>query len=104
MNNKIQCITSFIDIGRGDWSDGYSRSNDKYIDNFIEFYSNIYSDLIVFCNESIKSEISKRIDSNFKTEINFQTIDKNDLDYFNIVDEIRNIQNSDKIIEYGRRG
>jgi protein YibB len=102
MNNKIQCITSFIDIGRGEWSE-YSRSNDKYIDNFIEFYSNIYLDLIIFCNESIKNEITKRIDSNFKTEINFQIIHKNDLDYFNIVDVIRNIQESDKIIEYGRR-
>jgi hypothetical protein len=101
MNNKIQCITSFIDIGRGEWSE-YSRSNDKYIDNFIEFYSNIYLDLIIFCNESIKNEITKRIDSNFKTEINFQIIHKNDLDYFNIVDVIRNIQKSDKIIEYGR--
>lgn len=100
--NKIQCITAFIDIGRGDWMN-YNRSNQKYIDNFIDFYSNIYLDLIVFCNNTIKTEILKRVDSNFKTNIDFQDISKDDLSYFNMVETIRNIQNSDKIIEYKRR-
>ena len=69
MDNKIQCITSCIDIGRGEWSNNYSRSTEKYINNFIEFYSNIDIDLILFCNDSIKKEINKRIDDNFKTNI-----------------------------------
>lgn len=101
--DKIQCITSFIDIGRGNWKNGYNRSNEKYINNFIAFYSNIDLDLIVFCNDSIKEEINKRIDSNFKTRINFQTIEKNDLNYFDIVDNIKYIQSSDKMISYKKR-
>jgi protein YibB len=103
MYNKIQCITSFIDIGRGEWSNGYNRSNEKYINNFIEFYSNIDLDLTLFCNESIKDEINKRIDINFKTKVNFQIIEKNDLIYFNMIDSIRNSQNSNRMIEYKRR-
>lgn len=103
MYNKIQCITSFIDIGRGEWSNNYSRSTDKYINNFIEFYSNIDLDLIIFCNNSIKGEINKRIDDNFKTRIIFQEIDKNDLEYFKLVESIKTIQNSDKINNYKKR-
>jgi len=103
MTSEIQCITSFIDIDRGNWSNNYKRSNDKYINNFIEFYSNIELDLIVFCSDFIKNEIIKKVDSNFRTKINFQIIDKTDLEYFNMVDTIKNIQNSDKIKEYKRR-
>jgi protein YibB len=103
MDNKIQCITSFIDIGRGEWSTNYSRSNEKYINNFIEFYSNIYIDLILFCNEFTKNKINKRLDDSFKTKINFQIIEKSDLSYFNMIDSIRSSQNSNRMIEYKRR-
>jgi protein YibB len=104
MDNKIQCITSFIDIGRGEWSSNYSRSNEKYINNFIEFYSNIEINLILFCEDNFKNEISKRIDSNFKTRINFQTIERENIEYFKMVDAIRDIQNnSSSMMEYKRR-
>jgi hypothetical protein len=103
MNEKIQCISAFIDIGRDNWTNGYARTTDKYIQNFINFYSNIELDLILFCEEYIKIEILKKIDDSFKTRINFQKINRNDLYYFNIVNDIDKVQKSSKMIDYKKR-
>lgn len=107
--SKIQCITSFIDIGRGNWSN-YNRTNDKYIENFLNFYSNIDLDLILFCNESFKEEINKKIferytslKNEFRTKINFQHIEKKDLNYFKIVDLVDSVQKSANMISYKKR-
>lgn len=100
--NKIQCISAFIDIGRGNWM-SYDRSNEKYINNFVDFYSNIDLDLILFCDDFIKNEILKRMDSNFKTRITFQSISKNELRYFDMIDIIGNIQKSNNMVDYQRR-
>jgi hypothetical protein len=104
MGNKIQCVSSFIDIGRSSWNNNYSRSTERYINNFLDFYSNIEIDLILFCEDNFKNEIKKRIDQNFKTSINFQTIERDNIEYFKLVDDISNIQkHSTNMIEYKRR-
>lgn len=101
--SSLQCVSAFVDIGRENWKNSYSRSNEKYISNFIDFYSNVELDLILFCSDEMKQEIIKRIDDKFKTKINFQKIEKEELEYFGIVDEIRRVQNSEMMKRYRAR-
>jgi hypothetical protein len=103
---KMKCITSFIDIGRGDWQTNYKRSNDKYIDNFIKFYSNINLDVIVFCNNIIKLEIENKISlcDDFKSTVSFENITIDEIDIFNKLDTIKNIMdNSVEMSNYKKR-
>lgn len=103
--DKLECVTSFIDIGRGDWGNGYSRSSEKYLDNFIKFYSTVELKITVFCNQKIKDVLTEKINNvkDFKSEVNFEIIDKKDLKYFDDIEKIQTIQSSTKMVEYTRR-
>lgn len=95
---KLQCVTSFIDIGRSDWNNNYKRNINIYLNNFVDFYSNINLDLIVFCEYKIQNEIEKLITKDFKSNIKFFNIEKNDLKYFELVTKIDDIiKNSSKM-------
>ena len=102
MSKRLQCVTSFVDIGRGDWSN-YQRSTDMYITNFIDFYNNIDLDLIVFCDERIENQIMERVGPDFKTKLNFQRFELSDLNYFKYIDRIGQVQNSDLMRQLSSR-
>lgn len=101
--SKIQFVTSFVDIGRGNWNSCYKRSNEKYINDFIAFYSGIEINLSVFCNNQIKQQILEKIDENFKTNITFEIIEKKDLHYLKLSNQISVIQHSEKMKTYAAR-
>ncbi len=92
--NKITFVSSFINIGRGEWNNGYSRTEENYINNFMSFYSNIELDLILFCEENTKKCIESKIDNNFKTNIKYVLIQKNEIEYLKYSKEVEQIQNS----------
>lgn len=93
--SKIIFVSSFIDIGRGDWSNGYIRSNEIYFNNFLKFYSELDINLILFCEEKTKIEIEKRITTDFKTKITFVLTDKSQIEYFSEIENVKIIQNSE---------
>jgi hypothetical protein len=103
---EMKCVSSFVDIGRGEWGTNYSRSNDKYLDNFIAFYSIISLDVIIFCNESIKIELERRISEvvEFQSNVSFEDLTLDDLPAFSDVERIRTIQQtSQEMVNYKKR-
>ena len=113
MNNKLlECYSVYIDIGRGDWlipSGQIKRTNEKYILDFLNFWGKIEAKLTLFCEEYFIDIIKKAIDyfkeinGFFKSEVGFQTFERNDLFYFKEIETIRRIQSSENMIKYSAR-
>jgi hypothetical protein len=70
-----------------------------YVWNFLSFYSELEVDLTLFCEEDFKNFLDPIIKNhpNFRSKVNFEIIDRNNLSYFSKLDEIRKIQQSEKL-------
>ena len=59
MSSSITIITAFFDIGRGNWSYNYPRSEQEYI-NYFENLATLENEMVIFTSkkyEQIKSSI-----------------------------------------------
>ena len=102
---ELSCFTCFIDIGRSNWS-SYERSTDRYVNDFISFYSRVKLNLTIFCSDDFKEYLLSKIDKNkFNSKLNFQIIDTSDLKYFSDenLKKIEGIQKSETMIDYRKR-
>lgn len=88
--NLLKCVSFFIDIGRGSWTDmgpNVQITNTQYIKNFLNFYSNVQVDLILFIEKSFEEEFATELESfkqthNFYSKINLQFFDRKDIVFF----------------------
>lgn len=72
MSSSITIITAFFDIGRGNWSYNYPRSEQEYI-NYFENLATLENEMVIFTSKKFKDKI-KQIRSGYPTtiiEINF---------------------------------
>ena len=55
-NSEITIITAYFDIGRGKYSNQYTRGNNKYIEYF-KFWARIQNNLVIYTQKEFEKEI-----------------------------------------------
>jgi hypothetical protein len=108
MNKRLlECYSVYLDIGRGDWD--IKRTNEKYIEDFQNFWGKIEAKITLFCEEYFIDIVKKGINDfkekngYFKSEVSFQIFDRNELFYFKEIETIRRIQASSNMKRYSAR-
>lgn len=93
----------FYDIGRGEWKD-HQRNIDKYINDFIAFYSSIEVDLNLFSSKEIISLLKEKINKtqNFLSTVNFIEFNIDNFYFIKNIDKINNVQSGSFIKNYIR--
>lgn len=84
----ITLVTGLWDIGRGELSDGWSRSYEYYLERFSKLLS-VENNMIIFGDQNLKEFVFK-----FRTESNTQFVLKNldwfkNNEYYNLIQKIR---------------
>jgi hypothetical protein len=71
MENDILFITAFKDIGRNNWN-MYRRTNEEYINNFLNLANNITYKLIVYLDDELKNNLL--VNHSFNENISFYNL------------------------------
>ena len=90
--NNITLVTGIWDIGRGDLTEGWSRSYQHYLDKF-EQLLDVQENMIIFGDESLREFVFKK-----RNETNTQFIERplkwfTDSEFFPLIQDIRNNPN-----------
>lgn len=87
----MKIVTLFFDTGRGDFSN-YSRNRETYYKHFMNGISNIRGEMLVVCDDSVKQELERLLNSHPKrANVAFHVVKFANLPFSEKVDDINRV-------------